>query len=205
MASDTPAVLVVDDEGVVADVYAELLGDDYACDVAYSGEAAIEAYHPGVDVVLLDRRMPDMPGDDVLETLRELDGESRIAMVTAVQPDFDVLDMGFDDYLVKPVSQRELQRTVRTLLELSAYSDEVRRYYSLVTKRAWLETEKSVRELESNRDYRELEAEISTLESRLDRTVRAFSAADYEDAFRDIHPDQPSPTRVFNSSGGSDV
>ncbi len=192
MVRDAPAVLIVDDEGVVADVYAELLGDKYNCEVAYSGNAAIEAYHSGIDVVLLDRRMPDMTGDEVLDKLREMDGESRIAMVTAVQPDFEVLDMGFDDYLVKPVSPDELERTVAKLLELSEYSAEVRRYYSLVTKRSWLETEKSVHELESNEDYQQLRSEISRLESRLDEALGAFSAADYEDAFRDIQPEQPS-------------
>jgi len=192
MPRDLPVVLIVDDEGVVADVYAELLGEDYECRVAYSGKAAMEAYGPDIDVVLLDRRIPDISGDEVLASLRGHKSECRIAMVTAVQPDFDVLDMGFDDYLVKPVSPDELKGTVKKLLELSAYSAEVRRYYSLVTKRAWLETEKSVHELESNPDYQELQEEISALESRIDRALRAFSVADYEDAFRDIQAGQPT-------------
>jgi DNA-binding response OmpR family regulator len=192
MPRDNPVVLIVDDEGVVADVYAELLGEDYECRVAYSGAAAIEAYEPAIDVVLLDRRIPDVSGDEVLASLREQDSDCRIAMVTAVQPDFDVIDMGFDDYLVKPVSMGELRGTVAKLLELAEYSADVRRYYSLVTKRAWLETEKSAAELESNAEYRELLADISALESRLDRTLDAFSPADYEDAFRDIEAGQPT-------------
>jgi DNA-binding response OmpR family regulator len=187
-----PTVLIVDDEGVVADVYARLLGEDYDCRVAYSAEAAIEAYGPEIDVVLLDRRMPDTSGDDLLATLREMDAESRIAMVTAVQPDFDVLDMGFDDYLVKPVSPDELSGTVAKLLELSAYSAEVRRYYSLATKRACLEAEKSIHELEANEDYRRLRSDLSALESDLDRTLAALCEADYADVFRDIQPEQPS-------------
>jgi DNA-binding response OmpR family regulator len=192
MPRDSPVVLIVDDEGVVADVYAELLGEDYECRVAYSGEAAIEAYGPDIDVVLLDRRIPDISGDEVLASLRGHDSDCRITMVTAVQPDFDVLDMGFDDYLVKPVSPDELRGTVAKLLELAEYSHDVRRYYSLVTKRAWLETEKSVHELESNAEYQALLDDISALESRLDRTLCAFSAVDYEHAFRDIQAHQPS-------------
>jgi DNA-binding response OmpR family regulator len=192
MPQDSPVVLIVDDEGVVADVYAELLDEEYECQVAYSGEAAIEAYGPNVDVVLLDRRIPDIPGDEVLTALRGKDGDSRIAMVTAVQPDFDVLDMGFDDYLVKPVSPDDLAGTVAKLLELSAYSTEVRRYYALAATRACLEAEKSMHELEANDDYRELRAELSTLEADLDRALEEFREADYEDVFRDIQPEQPS-------------
>jgi DNA-binding response OmpR family regulator len=190
MPQDSPVVLIVDDEGVVADVYAELLDEEYECQVAYSGEAAIEAYGPNVDVVLLDRRIPDIPGDEVLTALRGKDGDSRIAMVTAVQPDFDVLDMGFDDYLVKPVTPEALRGTVAKLVELSAYSAGVRRYYALASKRACLETEKSPGELAGNADYQRLLDEISALESRLERTVCAFSAVDYNDAFRDIQSER---------------
>ncbi|MFB6311195.1 MAG: response regulator [Salinirussus sp.] len=190
MADGDPTVLIVDDEGVVADVYAELLNDEYETRVAYSGREGLEAYDQSVDVVLLDRRMPDLAGAEVLEKLRERDGESRIAMVTAVEPDFDVIDMGFDDYLVKPVTQERLRRTVGQLLERAEYSAAVQQYFALVTKRAWLETEKATHELEHNEEYQGLLERIEVLEAELEETTRQFSPEVYAGAFRDIG--QPS-------------
>lgn len=52
-------VLVVDDEKDLADVYAEHLKERYTVRTEYSGNEALEAMSPDVDVVLLDRRMPD--------------------------------------------------------------------------------------------------------------------------------------------------
>jgi DNA-binding response OmpR family regulator len=123
MSEDSPTVLIVDDESDVADAYAGLLGDAYDCRVAYGGAAALELYGPDIDVVLLDRRMPDISGDEVLQEIREREGSARVAMVTAVDPDFDVIEMGFDDYAVKPVSRAELEATVQRLANCPAYAE----------------------------------------------------------------------------------
>lgn len=68
-----------------------------------------------VDVVLLDRRLPDMMGEELIPEVREQNPDVGIAMVTAVHPDFDILDMGFDDYLTKPVDKHALTELVHTL------------------------------------------------------------------------------------------
>ena len=101
--SDTATVLVVDDEEEVADVYALRLRNEYDTRVAYGGEDALETIDVDVDVVLLDRRMPDIPGDEVLEQIREKGYDCRIIMLTAVDPGLDIVEMPFDEYLCKPV------------------------------------------------------------------------------------------------------
>ena len=75
---------------------------------AYGGEEALEKADEDVDLVFLDRQMPDMSGDDVLERVRERGLDCRVVMVTAVDPDFDIVEMPFDDYLTKPVMRDDV-------------------------------------------------------------------------------------------------
>jgi CheY-like chemotaxis protein len=116
-------ILVVDDEQPIADLFARWLEDEYDVRVAYSGGEALASLDDSLDVVLLDRDMPDMSGDGVLDTIRSRGIDCRVGMVTAVEPDFDVLTLGYDAYVVKPVTKpselhagdpRSTNRPVRT-------------------------------------------------------------------------------------------
>lgn len=180
-------VLVVDDESQLADLFATWLSSEWTTETAYDGPAALEALDESFDVVLLDRRMPGQSGDEVLERIRENGYDCRVIMVTAVDPDFDIIEMGFDDYLVKPVSKDELLELVESVANRSAYQSAVQDYYALVSKKALLESEKEESELADNAEYRELCERIDELEERLDETVTEFSTHDdFVGAFEDL-------------------
>lgn len=117
---DSPTVLFVDDEPAIADGHAARLSDDYEVRTAYGGEEAMETMDDEIDVVCLDRRMPGMSGGEVLEAIREEGYDCRVLMLTGVEPDRDVVEMGFDDYIVKPVGGEQLRETVERLLETTA-------------------------------------------------------------------------------------
>lgn len=187
---DHPAVLVVEDERDLADMYAEWLEEEYEVRVTYDGETALELVDETVDVVLLDRLMPGLSGDDVLAEIEGRDYDPLVAMITAVEPDFDVLSMGFDDYLVKPVFADDLRATVERLLSRATYDDRLQRYFALVSKRAAIEEYRSIDEAESNREYAELSAEIEELKSDLDETIATFDDATFQAVFRAM--DRPS-------------
>jgi len=169
--SDRPVVLIVEDEPDVAETYKLWLRDEYEVRMAQNGDEGLSALEPDVDVVLLDRMMPGLSGDEVLEQIRERDLECRVSMVTAVEPDFDILEMGFDAYLSKPIRSEELHETVENLLERSAYDDLLQRYYSLVEKRATLEATKSNPELSESDEYGELQERIGELKTELSDTL----------------------------------
>ena len=189
--SERATVLIVDDEPDVADAYAAQLRDQYDVETAYSGEAALDALDPSIDVVLLDRRMPDISGDDILERIRERDLQARVAMVTAVDPDFDIIEMGFDDYLVKPVSKDELVEMVDDVVDRSEYEADIQEYYALVSKKALLESEKADRELATNDEYQELCERVDELEARVDETVSGMTSHDdFVGAFQDLQSDK---------------
>ena len=154
--TDSHTILVVDDEQSVADIYARWLESDYEVRVAYGGREALRKLDGRVDVVLLDRRMPDISGDEILDSIRSEGLAPRVAMITAVEPDVDVIDMGFDDYLVKPIARDELLDVVERLLARTTYEKSVQEYFALASKLALLEGEVNQDALESSPEYADL-------------------------------------------------
>jgi DNA-binding response OmpR family regulator len=188
-------VLVVEDEPDLADLYATWLRDEYRVRVAYGGREALEELDEEVDVVLLDRRMPDLSGDEALEAIRERDVGCRVAMVTAVEPDFDIVAMGFDDYLVKPVSRDSLKETVENLLRRNTYDDGIQELFALASKKALLESEKDAATLEEHEEYQELTERVRTLRAQLDETLTSFDEEhDFTAMYRDLGGDFDAET-----------
>ncbi|MFI6579201.1 response regulator transcription factor [Nocardiopsis sp. NPDC050513] len=113
-------VLVVEDESMLADTIAEWLrGESHAVDVANDGAAALErADVNDYDVVVLDRDLPYVHGDDVCRELVAAGGGTRVLMLTAaaeVGERVDGLALGADDYLTKPFALAELAARVQAL------------------------------------------------------------------------------------------
>jgi len=177
-------VLVVDDETAVADAYTAQLETEYNVVTAYGGEEAIEEAHSGVDVALLDRRMPSVSGDEVLDEIRARGIDCRVIMVTAVDPDFDIVDMPFEDYLQKPVDKAELVGAIERQLEAREYDEQFDEFLELNTKIGLLREEKPTRELEESAKLEEIEQRAETLKSELDETVMGFDEP--ETAFQDL-------------------
>jgi DNA-binding response OmpR family regulator len=185
--NDQPVVLVVEDEPDVAETYRLWLRDDHDVGVAHDGERALELVDDDVDVVLLDRMMPGLSGDEVLVEMRERELDVQVAMVTAVDPDFDIVEMGFDDYVTKPPTREGLHETVSELLAREAHADDVREYHALLSKRAALEAEKSPAELEASDDYARLESDIDEMEATLEAdSDRLLDDAAFVSELRDL-------------------
>ena len=113
-------MLVVEDEELLADAIAEgLRREALAVDVVYDGDAALERL--GVheyDVLVLDRDLPIVHGDDVCRAVVESGVETRVLMLTAAAEVTDRvsgLGLGADDYLPKPFAFVELVARVRAL------------------------------------------------------------------------------------------
>ncbi|TMR07230.1 response regulator transcription factor [Actinomadura soli] len=113
-------ILVAEDERVLADLVAEGLREQaMAVDVAYDGADALE--HLAVndyDVLVLDRDMPRVHGDEICRELAQRGAPVRILMLTAsgaVHERVTGLNLGADDYLAKPFAFDELVARVRTL------------------------------------------------------------------------------------------
>jgi response regulator RpfG family c-di-GMP phosphodiesterase len=171
-------VVVVDDERDVADLYTSYLRDYYDVRTAYGGAEALEAIDDTVDVVLLDRRMPEMSGDDVLETIRDRGYDCRVVMVTAVEPDFDIVDMPLDEYLSKPVDRETILEEVERQLVLDTYDSRLEEYLQRRAKLDVLEEEKSQRELDESDRYQELKVVTESLREDLERMISEHDQID---------------------------
>jgi len=182
--STEPRVLIVDDEAEVADVYALRLRTEYDTETAYGGEEALEAVDESVDVVLLDRRMPQVSGDDVLSTIRKRGLDIRVIMITAVDPDFDIVDMPFDDYLCKPVQKEDLVAAIEQQLTASRYDDQLTEYLEITSKIALLEAEKTDTELDASEEVTELRERAERLRVDIDDAISEFE--DFEAAFNEL-------------------
>jgi DNA-binding response OmpR family regulator len=113
-------ILVVEDEPLLADAVAEgLRRDAHAVDVVYDGGSALDrASVNDYDVVVLDRDLPVLHGDDVCRSLADRDLPPRVLMLTAaaaVDDRVSGLALGADDYLPKPFALRELTARVAAL------------------------------------------------------------------------------------------
>ena len=187
--SDQPTVLVVEDERALIELYVRWLGDEYDVRTAEGGEEALEKFDGDVDVALLDRLMPGMSGGEVLEAVRERDTDCKVMMVTAVEPDFDVITMGFDDYLTKPVERETLLETIDRLLSRTEYADLEQELYALVSKRAALEASKSAEELGKSEEFADLEERIAEVRDRLDETLAGMQDDDFVAMVRELEGD----------------
>ena len=113
-------VLVVEDERLLADtITAGLRKHAMAVDVAYDGDAALERLAVNdYDVIVLDRDLPVVSGDEVCRTLVESGAETRILMLTAataVKERVAGLGLGADDSLPKPFAFAELTARIQAL------------------------------------------------------------------------------------------
>jgi DNA-binding response OmpR family regulator len=119
-------VLVVDDEAIVRDVLGRYLErEGFEVETAADGEQALDAagrFHP--DLVLLDLMLPKVDGLEVFRRLGDAgSGSSAVIMLTAKGEEVDRvvgLELGADDYVVKPFSPRELVARVRAVLRRSS-------------------------------------------------------------------------------------
>ncbi|SFP14482.1 response regulator transcription factor [Amycolatopsis rubida] len=113
-------VLVAEDERMLADSVTEGLRHlGMAVDVCYDGDAALErvAVHR-YDVVLLDRDLPRVHGDEICRRIAGDGGETRVLMLTAaagIRDRVEGLGLGADDYLTKPFAFAELVARVHAL------------------------------------------------------------------------------------------
>lgn len=168
MHVDEPRVLMVDDDEKVAGAYALRLEDVADVSVAYSGEEALDAIddQQPPDVVLLDRHMPGLSGDEVLERLRERALNTRIIMVTAIDPELGVLDLPFDDYLSKPVDREDLRTVVDQQCQVLGY-DLLGDYFQLKSTRALVKADSVSDDDTAKERLAEIDEQLSQTEQRV--------------------------------------
>ena len=200
-ATTTPVVLAVDDNEKLLETYEMWLAADYDLRMADSGERALEKIDADIDVVLLDRLMPDLAGEDLLREIRDRDIECQIAMVTAVEPDFDIAEMPFDTYVSKAIDETTIKETVERLAARAQHDALLQEHYAVAEKLATLEKQKTETELAASSAYQELLDRFEELES-----ARADSAAalDRDDIVSELGRAEQIAERIDENPDGTE-
>lgn len=188
-----PTVLVVEDEPDLADLYGKWIRGRADVRIARDADEAQEALDPALDVVFLDRNLPGVSGDEVLGRIRDADFDCRVVMVTAIEPDFDILELGFDAYLTKPVTQEDLFDALDAMERREAYQDQLMELYALASKKAALETAKTDEELARSDEYRRLCEEFDRRRQEVATTLDEGSV-DWATLLRDATLERSEPT-----------
>ncbi len=123
-------ILIVEDEKKIAHFLRRgLLEENYAVDLAFDGEEALEKFDINpYDLILLDLMIPKVDGVAVCQKIRETNPQIPILMLTAkdsVDDKIKGLDAGADDYVTKPFSFSELTARIRALLRRGNKADPV--------------------------------------------------------------------------------
>jgi two-component system, OmpR family, response regulator VanR len=120
-------VLVAEDERRLAGAIARgLRREGMAVDITHDGASAlIKARVVPYDVVVLDRDLPEMHGDEVCRRLSDSERETKVLMLTAADEPDDIVDgltLGADDYLPKPFEWKELVARIRALARRAGHA-----------------------------------------------------------------------------------
>ena len=120
-------LLVEDDKAIVRFVKKGLIENFFSVDVAFDGEDGLRlALHMTYDIVILDIMLPKMDGIEILKRVRETEIQTPVIFLTAKDSEGDIvqgLNLGADDYVVKPFSFNELLARIRALLRRDKKSD----------------------------------------------------------------------------------
>jgi two-component system response regulator HydG len=134
-------VLVIDDDPALREVLAAVLSDSgYGVRTAASGGEGRDALRSeGADLVLLDLRMPDIEGIDLIPELREIDAEVSIVMMTAygsIKTAVESIRRGASDFLTKPFDLEEMKLTIGNALALQRLRRENAALRGIISERA---------------------------------------------------------------------
>jgi two-component system response regulator AtoC len=125
-------ILIVDDDPLQRDLLTGFLNKQgFRVSAAANGAEALDRFmRQPIDLVLLDHRMPDMNGDQVLARLKEINPMARVIMITAygaVDTAVRVMRLGADDFLEKPIELEPLLAKIRTIEEQLFIAEDVAR------------------------------------------------------------------------------
>ena len=119
--SEKQTILIIEDERTISNFISRALAaNDYRAIPAYTGKEGLSLFFShGPDLVLLDLGLPDMDGLEILSQLRGLPREAPVIIISARDRESEkvrALDMGADDYVVKPFGVSELLARIRSAL-----------------------------------------------------------------------------------------
>lgn len=173
-------------------VYSGIVDQGHTVDVRTLTDPIDQDLRVQYDVLVVDDRHPDFGP-------RRRDGtgptREKLALITDSEPDPSVFDVGYDDYLLRPVSRSSFETTVQGLLTRRRYLERVDERFEVAKQLARLEATAEDDDLRTTPRYEALQSRLDALGSELDRLFDRLVAVDSHVAiFHDLQAtDRPEP------------
>lgn len=141
---DMPQILLVEDTEVDAKIVEKALEDKtFRLTTVKSGKEVFSTFRQKeIDLILLDILLPDMNGFEICRRLKKNHKDIQVVIVTCLddlESKIKGIELGVDDFLVKPIIGRELKARVKTLLEKKVHLDSLRTHYHEALGRSQLD------------------------------------------------------------------
>jgi len=176
MTRTAGTVLVADDDSDMRSLYQCWLAAFDEVRTAADGVEALRQLDDGVDVVVLDREMPRKGGVAVARELERRAIDPAVVMISAVEPDIDLLDIPVDDYLRKPVSHETILARVERAAAAAESTPEHRRLVAQDRRRRIVERAVSRHRLAEDPNYQRTVDNLACAESTLEAAHAAVPA-----------------------------
>jgi putative two-component system response regulator len=168
LTSETPRILIVDDENEIRQLLLELLGEQFDCEGASTAEEALDRLRKSqFELVISDITMPGMSGLDMIPHVKSVSPDTVVVMISGMQTvesAIGALRLGAFDYLMKPFDLRQVEAVVKRALE---------HHELIVAKQRY---ENHLEELVEQRTA-ELDRALDSLENAYRSTLKALTAA----------------------------
>ncbi|MGD9251971.1 MAG: response regulator [Desulfobacterales bacterium] len=138
-------LIVEDDPKDLKLLQSHLNSSEYTTDFVRNGSDAIEAIsRQHFDLILLDILLPGMDGFEICRRIKQMDDarDTQVVLITCLndmENKIRGVELGADDYLIKPIEPRELQARVKVLLKKKAYLDSLHAHYEKALNSALLD------------------------------------------------------------------
>ncbi len=123
------SILIIDDDALIRKTLSSHLSKGFEVILAEDGEAGLQSYEEGMpDLVILDIRLPDMSGLEVLCKIREKNKNANIIIMTAyddMKTTIEAIKLGAFEYLVKPLDMVELDLTINKAFQMQSLEDKI--------------------------------------------------------------------------------
>jgi len=134
-SSGRTAIIIEDDPEIRGIVTTLLTGEGFQVEEAADGRSAVErVFLTRPDLILVDLRLPGLDGAEICKRIRAGRLDTPIIVISAAREEFDrvlLLELGADDFLVKPFGARELLARIRAVLRRSAPDRGIRSFASI--------------------------------------------------------------------------
>ncbi|OUJ18576.1 Rec domain [Methanonatronarchaeum thermophilum] len=169
-------VLIIEDNPDELELFEEILKDQYQVTTAGDGEEGLQKISPETDLVLLDRMMPGIDGGEVLKKIRKNKNpeisQTPVILLTALDPDLDIIEMEFNDYINKPISPKNLRKKIKETISISEYDTQIDQYYSTINKIEKLRENLDEDILRKNKEYQELKRKKQKQQKKVDKSLQ---------------------------------